>query len=147
MVILSIKVNYKPNVKSLIQKQGHSETHQTYFLSILLMNLFIYLGFYITFNTVQIQVISRRVVERAEEISTHSSSGFCTVNCRPMASNYQLSHFRLCREPNPGLRGGRRECYHSATMAPFVNEVSTSSINVETYKQTNCHEYNTSLPP
>ena len=42
----------------------------------------------------------------------------CTVNCPPMASNYQLSLLRLWRESNPGLRGGRRECYHSATMAP-----------------------------
>ena len=25
-----------------------------------------------------------------------------------------------CRESNPGLRGGRRECYHSATMAPHM---------------------------
>ena len=40
--------------------------------------LFIYLGFYVTFNTVQ--VISRRVVGRAEETSTYSLSGFCTVN-------------------------------------------------------------------
>ena len=31
---------------------------------------------------------------RAEETSTYSSLGFCTVNCRPMASNYQLSHLR-----------------------------------------------------
>ena len=76
----------------------------------------IYLGFYVTFNTVQI--ISRRVVGRAEETSTYSSLGFCTVNCRPTASNYQLSHLRPCRESNPGLRGGRRECYHSATVAP-----------------------------
>ena len=60
---------------------------------------FIYLGFYVAFNTVQ--VISRRVVRRAEETSTYSSSGFCTLNCHPMASNYQLSHLRLCREPNP----------------------------------------------
>ena len=54
--------------------------------------LFVYLGFYVAFNTVQ--VISRRVVGRAEETSTYSSLGFCTVNCRPMASNYQLSHLR-----------------------------------------------------
>ena len=47
---------------------------------------FIYLGFYVAFNTVQ--VISRRVVGRAEETSTYSSLGFCTVNCRPTASNY-----------------------------------------------------------
>ena len=57
------------------------------------------------------------VVGRAEETSTYSSLGFCTVNCRATASNYQLSHLRPCREPNSGLRGGRRECYHSATMA------------------------------
>ena len=76
--------------------------------------MFIYLGFYVTFNTVQ--VISRRVVGRAEETSTYSSLGFCTVNCRPTASNYQLSHLRPYRESNPGLRGGRRECYHSPTV-------------------------------
>ena len=54
--------------------------------------LFVYLGFYVAFNTVQ--VISRRVVGRAEETSTYSSLGLCTVNCRPTASNYQLSHLR-----------------------------------------------------
>ena len=41
--------------------------------------VFIYLEFYVDFNTVQ--VISRRVVGRAEETSTYSSLGFCTVNC------------------------------------------------------------------
>ena len=71
-----------------------------------LHRIFIYLGFYIAFNTVQ--VISRRVVGRAEETSTYSSLGFCIVNCRPTASNYQLSHLRPCRGSNPGLRGGRR---------------------------------------
>ena len=75
----------------------------------------IYLGFYIAFNTVQ--VISRWVAGRAEETSTYSSSGFCTVNCRPTTSNYQLSHLRPCQEPSPGLRGATRECYHSG-MAP-----------------------------
>ena len=54
--------------------------------------IFVYLGFYVAFNTVQ--VISRRVVGRAEETSTYSLLGFCTVNCRPTASNYQLSHLR-----------------------------------------------------
>ena len=54
--------------------------------------LLFYLGFYVAFNTVQ--VISRRVVGRAEETSPYSSLGFCTVNCRPTASNYQLSHLR-----------------------------------------------------
>ena len=42
-------------------------------------DLFVYLGFYVTFNTVQ--VISRRVVGRAEETSTFSLLGLCTVNC------------------------------------------------------------------
>ena len=83
--------------------------------------LFIYLGFYIIFNTVQ--VILRWVVGRAEETSTYSSLGFCTVNCRPTASNYQLSHLRPSRGSNPGLRGGRRECYHSATVAPFLHGI------------------------
>ena len=64
--------------------------------------VFIYLGFYVAY----VHVISRWVVGRAEEISTYSSSAFCTVNCRPTASNYQLSHLRPCQEPNPGLRGG-----------------------------------------
>ena len=81
--------------------------------------LFIYLGFYVAFNTVQ--VISRRVVRRVEETSTYSCSRFFTVNCRPMASNYQLSHLRPCRQLNPSLRGGRRESYHSATVAPASN--------------------------
>ena len=81
--------------------------------------LFIYLGFYVAFNTVQ--VISWPVVGRAEETSTYSSSGFGTVNCRPTVSNHQLSHLRPCQEPNPGLRDGRRECYHSATVAPSAN--------------------------
>ena len=55
---------------------------------------------------------------KAEETSTYSSLGFCTVNCRPTASNYQLSHLRPCRGSIPGLRCRRRECYHSATVAP-----------------------------
>ena len=75
---------------------------------------FIYLGFYVAFNTIQV------IVGRAEETSTYSLLGFCTVNCRPMASN-KLSHFRSCRESNPGLRGGRRECCHSATVAPSLD--------------------------
>ena len=65
----------------------------------LFIYLFIYLGFYVAFNT--IQVISRRVVGRAEETSTYSSLGLCTVNCRPTASNYQLSHLRPSRGSNP----------------------------------------------
>ena len=78
----------------------------------------VYLGFYVAFNTVQ--VVSRWVVGRAEETSTYSFSGFCTVNCQPTASNYQLSHLRPCQESNPGLRGGMQECYHSTTVGPAI---------------------------
>ena len=97
------------------------ETVHSRKMHVLLTNidLFIYLGFYVAFNTVQ--VISRRVVGRAEETSTYSSLGLCTVNCRPTASNYQLSHLRPSRGSNPGLRGGRQECYHSTTVAPLTN--------------------------
>ena len=65
--------------------------YSTLSVYLFIYNVFIFGGFYVAFNTVQ--VISRRVVGRAEETSTHSSLGFCTVNCRPTASNYQLSHF------------------------------------------------------
>ena len=94
------------------------------FSSFLAFYLFIYLGFYVAFNTVQ--VISRWVVGRAEETSTYSSLGLCTVNCRPTASNYQLSHLRPWRGSNPGLRGGRREFYHSATVAPHSTPIRKS---------------------
>ena len=50
--------------------------------------LFIYLGFYVAFNTVQ--VISQWVVRRAET-STYSWIRFCTVSYRPSVRNYQLS--------------------------------------------------------
>ena len=89
---------------------------------ILYLCTFIYLGFYVAFNTVQ--VISRRVVGRAEETSTYSWSRFCTVNCRPTASNYWLSPLRPCREPNPGLRGG-----HSATMARIGQKETIDSFD------------------
>ena len=56
---------------------------------VIAIDLFIYLGFYVAFNTVQ--VISRWVVGRAEETSRYSSLGFCTVNCRPIAIEYQSS--------------------------------------------------------
>ena len=53
----------------------------------------VYLGFNVAFNTVQ--VISRRVVGRAEETSTQSSLGLCTVNCRPTASKLVKQDCRL----------------------------------------------------
>ena len=54
-----------------------------------MLYLFIYLGFYVAFNTVQ--VISRWVVGRAEETSTYSPSGFCKLP----TNGKQLSAFPL----------------------------------------------------
>ena len=68
------------------------------------LSQYIYSGFYVAFNTVQI--ISQWVVGRVEEISTYSSLGFCTVKCRPTASNYQLSHLRPCGDRTPALEVG-----------------------------------------
>ena len=45
-----------------------------------------------------------------------------------LPTNYQLSHLRPCREPNPSLRGGRRECYHSAMMITKYDYSRTSII-------------------
>ena len=44
------------------------------------------------------------------------------VYCKLPTNGKQLPAFPLepVRGLNPGLRGGRRECYHSATMAPYT---------------------------
>ena len=80
-------------------------------------------GFYVAFNTVQ--VISRWVVGRAEETSNiHLVK---VLYCKLPTNGKQLPafHLRPCQEPNPGLRGGRRECYHSAG-----NRVANFSKNI-----------------
>ena len=88
----------------------------------LLMNIhiciFVYLGFYVALNTVQ--VISRRVVGRAEETSTWSSLGLCTVNCRPTASNYQLSHLSPCGDRTPASEVGGESV---TTLPPWPPQV------------------------
>ena len=81
------------------------------------------------------QVISRRVVGRGEETSTYSWSRFCTVNCRPTASNYQLSLLRLGREASPDLSTlpsldpgkGRGNLYNSWSRFCTVNCQPTAS--------------------
>ena len=110
-------LKYKP-VHSFKYTASSIETLNV--ISVWVLYLFIW-GFMSLSKSVQ--VISQRVVGRAEESSTYCLSGFCGVNCRPMASNYQLSRLRPCRYPNPSFRGGRRECYHSATMAPRSGDV------------------------
>ena len=90
-------------------------------IKILFGYLFIYLGFYVAFNTVQ--VISRRVVGRAEETSTYILLGFCTVNCRPTASSYQPSHLRLCRESNPASEVGGKSVTTLPTWLLYLDTV------------------------
>ena len=78
---------------------------------IMFIYLFTYLGFYVAFNTVQ--VIPRRVLGRAEETSTYSSLGFCTVNCRP--NGKQLPAFPL--EAMTGIKPRPQRCgYYVQTM-------------------------------
>ena len=48
-------------------------------ISSLYCTIYLFIWGFVAFNTVQ--VISQRVVGRAEETSTYSSLGFCTVNC------------------------------------------------------------------
>ena len=56
--------------------------------------IYFILGLYVAFNTVQV------------------------LNCRPLESNYQLSHIRSgVRTTNP--RGGRQVYYHCTTVWPF----------------------------
>ena len=48
--------------------------------------------------------------------------------CKLPTNGKQLPAFPLepVRGSNPGLRGGRRECYHSATVAPDLPEGETT---------------------
>ena len=41
------------------------------------------------------------------------------LRCK-LPTNYQVSHLRSGWDSNSDLRGGRRECYHSATVAPYI---------------------------
>ena len=49
------------------------------------------------------------------------------VYCKLPTNGKQLPAFPLepVRGSNPGLRGGRRECYHSATVAPILEVKDT----------------------
>ena len=71
--------NYTAQLPEKLAKGKTREIMKNHVIFALLFLNFIYLGFYVAFNTVQ--VISRRVVGRAEETSTYSWSRFCTVNC------------------------------------------------------------------
>ena len=83
-----------------------------------LYDLFISLGFYVTFNTVQ--VISRWVVVCTEETSTYNWLSFCTVYCRPTVSDYHFYHISSGIEPQTSEVGG--ECV--TTAQPLVLLIS-----------------------
>ena len=67
-------------------------------------------------------IIMYQVVGRAGETSIYSWSRFCTINCRPTASNYQPSYMRTGWDLNSDFTGGRQVCHHCATMAPLSAE-------------------------
>ena len=73
-----------------------------------------------TINTVQ--VIKRRVVGRSEETSTYSSLGFCTVNCRPTASNYpdSIPTLAQCRHLRRSDIGCQRWANGFLTVGPTL---------------------------
>ena len=62
--------------------------------------------------------------------------------CQPKASSYQLSHLRSGWELNFDLRGGRRECNHSATMAPFAQMKTMLSSFLKPRQETTRTTYN-----
>ena len=95
-----------------------------------------YLGFNVAFNTVQ--VISRWVVGRAEETSTLSSLGFCTVNCRPTASNYQLSHLSPCGDRTPASEVGGESLTTLPPWPPAEGMRQRATVS-QVRKQTSCY--------
>ena len=80
------------------------------------VNLFIYLGFNAAFNTGHITMGSWK--GRGNQYIEFAR----VVYCKLPTNGKQLPAFPLepMRGSNPGLRGGRRECYQSATMAPVL---------------------------
>ena len=57
--------------------------------------------------------------------------------CKLSTNGKQLpAYLRPCWGSNPGLRGGRRECYHSATMAPCFLKNSSSTESTEVWAST-----------
>ena len=57
--------------------------------------------------------------------------------CKLLTSGKQLPAFPL-EESNPGLRGGRRECYHSATVAPVMRYKLDANVKASTCRSTLC---------
>ena len=74
-------------------------------------------------------------------VDTVGVSIFCTVNCRPSAGNYQLSHMRSGQDSNSDLSGGRRVSYHCVTMTPGCRIWDRSSAFVTGGSQTHTQRW------
>ena len=70
--------------------------------------IFFYLDFNIVFNTLCRSYHDGQFYVQRKPVHTVGQT----------TSNHQLSHLRLSKNLNSDLRGGRQECYHSATVAP-----------------------------
>ena len=84
-----------------------------------------YFVFFITPST--LSIILWWVVGRAEETNTYSWSRFCTVNCWPTTSSYQLFHMRLGRALNSELRG-ENTIQHGPQVTSTYNHQYTSAL-------------------
>ena len=88
-----------------------------------------YAGLFTQVLSFGMYLLRRRVVGRAEETSTLSSLGFCTVNCQPTASNYQLSHLSLCGDRTPASEVGG-ESVTTLPPWPLLNSVGYGLIHI-----------------
>ena len=91
-------------------------------------DLFIYLGFLWCFQHCTGHITTGSWKGRGNQYIQFIRVVYCKL--QPTATNYQLSHLRQRRESNPGLRGGRRECYHSATVDPCYTYWTYASVSL-----------------
>ena len=84
---------------------------------------FIYLGFLCCFQHCTGHITTGSWKGRGNQFIQFVRVLYCKLPTNGL-SNYQLSHLRLCREPNPGLRGGRRECYPLNRLKKIQNFVA-----------------------
>ena len=86
-------------VNGILKRQPIFQVHQYYLKCIY---LYIYLfGVLRRFQHCTGHITMGSFVGGGNQYIQLVCQGFCTVNCIPMASNYQLSHLRSGREPNP----------------------------------------------
>ena len=102
-------------------------------------NSYLFIWVLVSLSTHCIGHITTGIVLWTEETSTYRWSRFCTVNCRPTASNYRLSRLRSGQDSNSKLRGGRRECYHSYTVTGTLTNTSPTTQFICQYKSRLCN--------